>query len=280
MEPYVVSGSDGASLYGMSWLPEGRPRAVIQFVHGVGEHTACYHQWAQGFCRDGFACIGMDHRGHGKSAGRRGHTSVSSFEQDMEVALKHTRALFGTIPLFLYGHSMGGAFALWFAGRHSSWPVSGVIASSPMLQLARPPHPFWVYHSALLAKIIPSFTLKTGISKKDLFSDDSEVKSTSNDPLMHKRISILLFHSLLRVGRELLQREDPFPFPLLLMHGTADPVCSAKASTMVAERMGPETTLKLWQGWLHELHREPGAIEMQNFVVHWIDKIMGYEHPV
>lgn len=280
MEHYFVSGPRGASLHGVVWHPDGPLRGVIQFVHGVGEHTACYHQWVQGFCNAGFACTGMDHRGHGMSPGKRGHTSATLFDADLERALQHTRGLFGEVPLFIYGHSMGGTFAIWFASRHSSWPISGVIASSPMLQLVKPPHPFWTRHSAHLARILPSLTLKTGISKEDLFSDVSQMKSTSIDPLMHKRISVLFFHDLMRVAGELLAREEPFPFPLLLMHGTADPICSASASSLLASRMGQETTLRLWPGWLHELHREPGAMEMQLFVVNWIEKHLGYESSV
>ena len=272
IEHYTIQDVGGKALHGVLWRSEGPTRGVIQFVHGIGEHAACYHRWVQGFCAAGYSCAGVDHRGHGSSPGKRGHTTATLFESDMELALKYTRSLFPEVPVFLYGHSMGAALTLSFAFRHRSVPLTGVIASSPMLGLVRYPNPFWRYLSGFFAWITPDITLGTGIRREELSSDVSLVKSTKTDPLMHKRISVRLIYDLFRVARELLLLRDPFPCPLLLMHGTSDPVCSVEAVRCFASFRGPETTLKLWAQKLHELHREPGSRAMQVFIIHWLDE--------
>src|SRR5690606_1148928 len=64
---------DGLQLFAQSWEPAEEVKGVICLVHGLGEHSGRYRHWAELFNRSGYAVLATDLRGHGQSAGARGH---------------------------------------------------------------------------------------------------------------------------------------------------------------------------------------------------------------
>ena len=43
----AVSAADGTPLHTYRWLPDGRPRAIVQVVHGMAEHAKRYERFAE-----------------------------------------------------------------------------------------------------------------------------------------------------------------------------------------------------------------------------------------
>ena len=64
----------GVQFYFQGWQPETPPKAVVCLVHGLGEHSGRYAHVAAALNDAGYALLGFDLRGHGKSGGPRGHT--------------------------------------------------------------------------------------------------------------------------------------------------------------------------------------------------------------
>jgi alpha-beta hydrolase superfamily lysophospholipase len=61
--------TDGLSLYWKAWLPEGKPRAVVQVIHGYAEHIDRYRFVVDELVPAGFAVFG--HRPPGTRQERR-----------------------------------------------------------------------------------------------------------------------------------------------------------------------------------------------------------------
>ena len=81
--------SDGLNIYGKKWESNLPTKAVICMMHGMGEHINRYDHIAEMFATNGYAVIGCDHRGHGKSDGKRGHFSdFDTFLNDVDALLK------------------------------------------------------------------------------------------------------------------------------------------------------------------------------------------------
>ena len=78
--------NDGIEIFGQKWESEIiAPKAVICLVHGFGEHSSRYEHVAQFFTDNNYAVIAYDHRGHGRSGGKRGHfPSYDEFINDVE----------------------------------------------------------------------------------------------------------------------------------------------------------------------------------------------------
>ena len=62
---FMLSADDGQSLLARRWLPEGRPRAVLQIAHGLTEHSARYARLAAALNAVGYGVYANDLRGHG-----------------------------------------------------------------------------------------------------------------------------------------------------------------------------------------------------------------------
>ena len=57
------------TVHAREWVPEGRPRGVVQIVHGVAEHIGRYDSAARFLASRGYVVCGEDHLGHGLTAG-------------------------------------------------------------------------------------------------------------------------------------------------------------------------------------------------------------------
>lgn len=112
-KPDSFNGSDGKILFFSSWIPSESPRLVIALIHGLGEHSGRYEQWADFFCGEHIAFVAFDLRGHGLSEGKRGNiNSLKTILSDVDLFLDKAGTLFPGKPLLLYGHSLGGNLAL------------------------------------------------------------------------------------------------------------------------------------------------------------------------
>ena len=263
---------DGLLLFGQSWQPESKPKAVICLVHGLGEYSGRYTHVADALTLAGYALISFDLRGHGKSEGPRGHTpSYEALMKDISSLLEVTNKQFPQLPSFLYGHSLGGNLVLNYVIRRQP-KLKGVIVTSPWLRLAFEPPRFKVTLAQVTNCIWPSFSQKNGLDTKVLSRDPEVVHAYENDPLVHDHISARMFIDIYQSGQWALEHASEFSLPLLLMHGGDDKIISVKVSHEFANTKSKNCTLKIWDGLYHEIHNEPEKEEVFKFLLDWLDK--------
>jgi len=263
---------DGLQMYSKGWVPKGKPKASICLVHGHGEHIGRYEHVAAALTEKGYVMLGFDLRGHGRSAGPRGHTpSYEALMDDITAFFGQIEGRYPDLPRFLYGHSLGGNLVLNYALRRKP-ALRGVIATGSWLKLAFEPPASKVSLGKMMNNILPSFTQSSGLETAALSHDPAVVEAYENDPLVHDKISTRLFVSTYDSGLWALGHAAEFPLPLLLMHGTADRLTSAEASRQFAEAGGKQVTLKLWEGWYHEIHNEPENTQVFKVMTDWLDK--------
>lgn len=264
---------DGLELAALGWAPE-TPKAVVVLVHGHGEHINRYQHVAEAFVNAGYAMQAFDLRGHGKSAGPRGHTpAYENLMEDIADFIGDAKKRYPGLPVFLYGHSMGGNQVINFALR-SPQGLQGVIATGPWLRLAFDPPTAQVMVAKLLNNIAPSFSLASGLSQQALSRDPQVVSKYAADPLVHDKISVRLYTGMYSNGLSALDRAAELKIPMLLMHGSADKLTSAKASQEFAQKAGKLVTLRIWDGFYHEIHNEPEKVEVIQTMVDWMNNAL------
>jgi alpha-beta hydrolase superfamily lysophospholipase len=128
MTEHFISTKDNLKLYTKNWSIT-KPKAALLIVHGFGEHVNRYNHVAAFFNENEYAVVGQDTRGYGQSEGKRGHTpSYDTFMDDIQSGLDYTRSLYPNIPIFLWGHSMGGNLTLNFVLRRKP-NITGIVAT-------------------------------------------------------------------------------------------------------------------------------------------------------
>ncbi len=266
--------NDGLEINAQGWEPEGERKAIVCLVHGLGEHSGRYEHVAAFFTRAGYALVAFDHRGHGKSQGKRGHTpTYGILLDDISLHLEYAHNRYPNEPRFLYGHSLGGGLVLEYVLRLQP-DLPCVIATAPSLRPAFEPPVIKLALGKFLCRLWPSIALSNELDPDGLSHDPDVVRAYKDDPLVHDRISARLGIGLLEHGLWALEHASDLSMPLLLMHGGSDPITSSQASREFAEKAGELCSLKIWEGLYHELQNEPEQNQILAYMVKWLDPIV------
>lgn len=263
--------TDKLPLVGKCWLPDSAPSLLLCLVHGFGEHIERYAHVADFFNSHQIGFIGFDLRGHGKSGGKRGVAHYEALMENIGEFLALTQHKFPDVPLILYGHSMGGNLVLSYLLRFQP-SVKAAIVTSPWLRLTKQP-PFWkVLLARLVVQVYSEYTDTATLDPTYLSRDLAVGEAYQKDPLVHNHVGAMLFLGVENAGEQILQHAQHLSVPLLLMHGTDDPITAWHASALFAQQAPSLTTFVSWQGARHELHNEINRQEVLATMVEWLKK--------
>lgn len=261
------------SLFYRFWTPEQSPKAVICLVHGLGDHSGCFLRFAAYFTSAGFAVAAMDLYGHGHSDGKRGDVPQFSLLLDEVMQLmEDARKRYPGLPLFLYGHSMGGNIVLNTSLRRQP-AVAGVVASAPWLEMVA--HPI---RRAVLARMVslvnPQHCFDSGLHPEGLSHDPEFAAFYLTDPFVHGLVSARLFWQASSAGIWARRHASETRLPTLVIHGEADPITSAAASKQYAAQSGGMAVYRGFRGTLHTLHHELNKAEIFQTVQQWMEDLL------
>jgi acylglycerol lipase len=272
---FTLKAFDGVKLYGQRWTPEKEPKAVINLVHGLGEHSGRYKYVAEAFARAGYVFNAIDLRGHGKSEGIRGYTpGFDTIITDVEFLVKSARNAFPGKPQFLYGHSLGGSLVLYYQ-LTSKHDVAGIISTSPLFKPGAPVPPAKKLFARVLSDISPKVTLSNGLIRSMLSRDGRVVRDYSNDPLVHDRLTCRMGWQLLINGEWVFNHMKQLRGPILMVVGTRDKIVDYQRVADAAKGMDSKVlTYKEWEGLYHETHNEPEKEEVIGYNINWLNQLV------
>ncbi len=266
---------DGMKLSGYLWEPEKTPKALINLVHGFGEYSERYDNWAMRFAEKGFVVHAIDYRGHGKSDGKRGYiNSFDDFLKDVDVLIKESKKLYPSLPQFIYGHSLGGNIVTNYIFKKEH-QLTGAVISSPWYKLAFNPSSLMLILARIMNKLYPKFTQNSNLEVIGLTHDKDIIDQYIKDPLIHEKISVRMFFEIYNAGHWVLENTEYINLPVLIQHGNDDNITSYKASKVFFEKAKDQRKnidYKEWEGLYHELHNELEKDGIFDFVNDWISK--------
>ena len=111
-EPIILEKANGNTL--QNWLikPEGEINEVVLFLHGNGENISTHIGSVAWLTEFGVAVFLLDYQGYGASTG---HPTLASAFSDIAAAHRWISQHYAEHPLILFGQSMGGALAIYYA---------------------------------------------------------------------------------------------------------------------------------------------------------------------
>ncbi|MBQ6365091.1 MAG: alpha/beta hydrolase [Oscillospiraceae bacterium] len=136
----------GQKIYYEHFSPE-RAKGVIVLSHGFTESIKKFYESVWYMLQEGYEVWGVDHRGHGRSWRANDNPYVVHAEHFHDYILDFVhftdhlvKPAAGSLPLTLYGHSMGGCIAAWTIEEYPDLFRKAVL-TSPMLGLSFAPIP-------------------------------------------------------------------------------------------------------------------------------------------
>jgi alpha-beta hydrolase superfamily lysophospholipase len=264
-------GHGDLNLYYQYWLPVGKPVAVLVLVHGLAEHSDRYRNVVDHFVPRGYAVCCLDHRGHGKSQGLPGYVErFSHYVSDLIAFLDIVHRLFPQARIIVVGHSVGGTIAIATAVRAQE-KLDGLILSGAFVKPGASLSPVKIMAAQLLSIMLPKMGVDT-IDATAISQDQTVVRAYIGDPkVYHGKISARLGAEIITAMRRLPREIARLTLPILVMHGSEDRLSRSEGSRLLYELVGSKhKTLKLYQGFHHELFNEPERRQVFEDMEQWL----------
>lgn len=233
------------------------PKARLLLVHGLGEHSARHSNTIDFLVKSGFEVVRFDLRGAGESGGKRQYIDqFQDYIDDTTSVFNWIQRELPPLPLFVLGHSLGGAIALQFASAYHSL-LRGLVLSAPAYIVGAGVSPIKIKVGQMLVKIAPNLRLPKSTSSQGISRDQTAVEKFMEDPLS-------CHFNTLKQGDEILKnlpRATEFArqikSPTLIVHGSADPIIKVEGSYDIFKSLGAKNKeLFIAPNCYHELHNE------------------------
>src|SRR5256885_4414497 len=165
--------------------PAGPPRGVVLLAHGYAEHVGRYREFVAHLTGRGLAVAAIDHRGHGRSGGPRGHCcDYAEFIADLRTLAGMAEKWWPGVPRLLFGHSMGGLLAFLYLLRHPDTVRAGAL-SGPAFKVADSAPRILQSVALLLARVAPGVTFRSNLDPGALSRDPAVGAAYLPAPLPH-----------------------------------------------------------------------------------------------
>jgi alpha-beta hydrolase superfamily lysophospholipase len=268
----TFEGVGGVRIVYDVWTPDTTPRAVVVLSHGLGEHARRYDHVAQRFGAAGLVTYALDHRGHGRSGGKRVLLKdISEYTGDFHTLVGIASKEHPGCQCIVLGHSMGGGIVFAYGvERPDNYDL--MVLSGPAVAAHTDVSPLLAVVAKALGAVAPGLPVQE-LDVDAISRDPAVVTAYKTDPLVyHGKVPAGIARALLLVGETMPQRAAALTAPLLVVHGSEDRLIRVDGSRQLVERVGSsDVELKVYPGLYHEVFNEPERDQVLDDVVSWIN---------
>ncbi|WP_396640974.1 alpha/beta fold hydrolase [Microbacterium sp.] len=258
------------------------PRAVVQLLHGVGEHAGRYGTLIAQLTANGYIVYADDHRGHGRTGlrqhgdparlGRLGPGGMPATVAALRQFTELIRAENPDLPLVLLGHSWG-SFLAQILVNDDPEAYDAVVLTGTALR----------WPGSLNAGALNAPWKGPDATGREWLSSDPAVGAAfGEDPLTTDRPLLALFGPIDaarlfgRPARGLRDRRTA-DLPVLIMVGREDTVGGAASAHRLArayrDRSGlDDITTLIYPGARHEVFNEVQQADVRADLLAWLEK--------
>ncbi|CAN3126462.1 lysophospholipase [Mycobacterium sp. smrl_JER01] len=254
------------------WTPEASPRGVVVLAHGYAEHARRYDHVAARFGRAGLVTYALDHRGHGRSGGKRVYLrDMSEYTGDFHTLVRIAGAEQPSLKLIVLGHSMGGGIVFSYGVEHPD-DYHAMVLSGPAVDAQDAVPPAKLLLAKVLGRLAPGLPVEN-LPAEAVSRDPEVVAAYEADPLVHHgRLPAGVGKALIEVGETMPARAAALTAPLLVVHGESDTLIPVQGSRKLVDCVGSaDAHLKVYPGLYHEVFNEPEQAVVLDDVTSWIE---------
>jgi alpha-beta hydrolase superfamily lysophospholipase len=297
--------TDSGTALNLYWISPDTPRAIVHVNHGMSEHASRYQRFGRALAASGFAVVAQDHRGHGHTTARDaplgsfgGKDGWNRVLSDVSAIIGYARGIYPDLPVFGFGHSMGGIVtlshltthpglydgaAIWNCGFDTGFMFkagNALLKAERMFKGSDVPSTLAqkLTFDAWNAKFRPNRTRFDWLS-----ADEAEVDRYVSDPLCGFPASIGLWLHVLGAVQAIDDRAlaaIPATLPIHLAAGGADPVSEGGLALgrLAARLRGAgldDVTLRTFDGARHECLNDLRREEVTGQFIDWLEVRVG-----
>ena len=295
-----LSSDNKTMINAFKWIPEDKPKAVIQIIHGMVEYIDRYDEFARFLASKGFLVVGHDHLGHGDSINNSDdYGYFGNPPRDLLISDIHKiREMFeNNLPYVMIGHSMGSFLLRTYLSMYGSNVAGAIIIGTGYVPSIA------TYFGIIVANIEKLLfgekhrsKLLVKLSKDKNYrrfcSDGSDLKNswlTKDEKIVKDFISnpkcqfiftdngyLGLFKAINYCCKRKCFINTPNNLPILIASGLHDPVGGMgkgvkKVFDMYSNAKIIDISLKLYPNDRHELLNETDREFIYNDFLEWIN---------
>lgn len=306
---YTFLSADGSStIHGVRYIPDEKPVAVLQIVHGMVEYIERYEEFANYLCSKGYAVVGHDHIGHGHSVSSKEMLGVMGGKHPSDIMVEDiyknyclNKEEYAGVPYYILGHSMGSYMLRKFlsvkanqleglkgaiimgTGQEAAVTVSAGLLAINIIKLFKGPD----YRSKFVQGLTYSAPYKAydcygkDYSKSWLSKNLDNVEAYYNDDYCTYMFTLNAYKGLVEStkfdGKQSNVNKMRKDMPLLVVSGKDDPVGNlGKGTTKAYESFVKaeinDVKLKLYEGDRHEILNELDRDKVYEDLYCWMEE--------
>ncbi len=302
-EFYYLSADGKTQIHAVEWIPDEKPKAILQIAHGVTEYILRYEQFAEYLVEKGIMVVGNDHLGHGKSIAKDsepmyfGPTGSWKWAvEDMYTCTKMIKEKYPEIPYYMLGFSLGSFLLRTYLIEYPKAIDAAIImgtGETPPVQIAlakfianKEAKKVGENHTSPMIKKLTFDTYNKFFAPNRtdydwLCSDNEGLDEYIADPMRGGNLSAGLFREMLsgmKFTSEIKNlKKMNLDTPILFISGDEDPVGEKGKGVIKAyhkfQNIGmKDVEIKLYPKLRHDILHEKCKKEIYEYVYNWIEK--------
>jgi alpha-beta hydrolase superfamily lysophospholipase len=274
---------DGTELPLRTWLPgngTNEAKFIMIALHGFNDYSNFIKGPAAYFTQHHIAVYAYDQRGFGNAPVRGLWSSTKTMGRDLKTLVHLLEQKYPGRPIYLLGHSMGGAVIIANTFDDTLYAVRGVILVAPAVW-ARSKMPF--YQSAslwIVAHTFPWYTVTGEILGRTACSNKEVLAELNSDPLVIKATRFDTIYGLQNLMDSAYEAADHFARKTLLLYGKHDEIIPEEPVLDVFGRFpleyGTGKKMIIYEEGYHMLLRDLQAENVLIDIIRWIND--DYQH--
>jgi len=251
-------GINGTKLYYQTWTPDD-PKGLVMVIHGYAEHSGRYRNVVDTLVPDGYTVWALDHRGHGKSEGRRCYVNrFTDFLEDVEIFEKIARGAHPKLPVHVVGHSMGSLIANHYVASREIQNYKSLTLSGTGAAPGPAVNAFLLLISKILSAVAPKLSLANGLDPNFISNDKKVVEAYVNDPLVENKITARLGGEMMGVYlSKMIPVAAQLQIPTMMQLGAEDETFHPDSWDRLFDAIAVEDkAFKKYEGCRHEIYNE------------------------
>lgn len=246
-------------------------RAAIVIVHGLCEHSGRYEYFTTKLNEFNYTVYRFDNRGHGKSGGERGYVEdFQYFFQDADKLVNIVKEDNKDIPIFMFGHSMGGFITAGYGIEYKDKLKGQILSGAAVLE----PSAFKSLKENNYFEKNPREKSPNMLAKL-MCRDKAVIEDYNNDPLVLRETNIkLLGESFIKGSKWIGEHIRDYNYPCLILHGEKDRIVKKEESKWLFNNISSkDKSMKIYPECYHEILSEKDQKENVIEDIHkWIEE--------